>query len=124
MGSVRTGMPRSRQAVTTCWRSVPGADGMAMITSSGLHVVEHARQVGGRAEHLVAGDAHALLARVVVDEADRRAAQAGVAAQLEGHLLAAVAGADDQHLASPRARGCGPRSGSLDESAHREARAA
>ena len=28
-------MPRSRQAVTTCWRSVPDADGMAMITSSG-----------------------------------------------------------------------------------------
>ena len=35
VGSVRTGMPRSRQAVTTFWRMVPGADGIAMITSVG-----------------------------------------------------------------------------------------
>ena len=42
----------------------------------GLDAVEDARQVGGLAEHLDAGDAHALLARVVVHEADRRAAQA------------------------------------------------
>ena len=36
VGSVRTGMPRSRQAVTTFWRSMPGAEGIAMMTSSGL----------------------------------------------------------------------------------------
>ena len=63
-----------------------------------LHAVED-RAAGCRgAEHLDARDAHALLARVVVDEADRRAPQPGVAAQLERHLLAAVAGAHDQHL--------------------------
>ena len=73
VGSVRTGMARSRQAVTTFWRSMPGAEGIAMITSSGFDVVEHARQLVGGAEHLVAGHAHALLARVVVHEADRRA---------------------------------------------------
>ena len=85
----------------------------------GLDVVEHARELVGRAEHLVAGHAHALLARVVVHEAHRRRAQARVAAQLEGHLLAAVAGAHDQHLArgaleeraraaaAPRARATG-----------------
>ena len=48
----------------------------------GLDRVEHARQLVGRAEHLVPGHAHALLARVVVHEPDRRRAQAGVAAQL------------------------------------------
>ena len=35
VGSVRTGIARSRQADTTFWRTSPGADGMAMITSSG-----------------------------------------------------------------------------------------
>ena len=76
VGSVRTGMPRSRHAVTTCWRSVPGADGIAMITSSGSTPSRTRGSSRGRAEHLEARDAHALLARVVVDEADRRAARA------------------------------------------------
>ena len=35
VGSVRTGMPRSRQQRTTFARSVPGADGIAIVTSSG-----------------------------------------------------------------------------------------
>ena len=35
VGSVRTAMPRSRQAETTRARSVPGAEGMAMMTSPG-----------------------------------------------------------------------------------------
>ena len=35
VGIVRTGTPRSRQAATTGARTVPGADGIAMITSSG-----------------------------------------------------------------------------------------
>ena len=55
--------------------------------------------------------AHALLARVVVDEADGGRAQARVAAELEGHLLAAVAGTDDQHLVG----------GALDDRAARRA---
>ena len=107
VGSVRTGMSRSRQAVTTLWRSVPGADGIAMITSSGSASSRTRGSSSVVPSTLQAGHAHALLARVVVDEADRRRAQAGVAAQLEGHLLAAVAGAHDQHLARPRARAAG-----------------
>jgi hypothetical protein len=82
---VRTGIWRSRHAVTTRWRSVPA--------------VEDARQLCGRAEHLQAADAHALLARVVVDEADRDAPQPGIAAKLRDDRLAARATADDQHLA-------------------------
>ncbi len=35
VGVVRTGMPRSRHAATTRARSVPGAEGIAMTTSSG-----------------------------------------------------------------------------------------
>ena len=35
VGSVRTGMSRSRHAATTLARSTPGAEGIAMITSSG-----------------------------------------------------------------------------------------
>ena len=61
-----------------------------------------------------------LLARVVVDEADHGAGELGVAAQLERHLLAAVAGAHDQHL------GVGPlhqrlAQRALDGRAHEEA---
>jgi hypothetical protein len=35
VGSVRTGIPRWRAARTTRARSVPGADGMAIVISSG-----------------------------------------------------------------------------------------
>src|SRR2546423_1793672 len=69
-----------------------------------LGAVEDARQLVGRALDLEAGDADALLARVVVDEPDRHAAELGVAPQLRGHQLAAVAGSDDQHLARVLAR--------------------
>ena len=73
--------------------------------------------------HPVARHEHALLARVVVHEADHGARQLGVAAQLEGHLLAAVAGADDQHLvAGPLYERASQRA--LDGGAHEEACAA
>ena len=71
----------------------------------------------------MAGHQHALLARVVVHEADHRAGQLRVAAQLQRHLLAAVAGADDQHLgvgALDQRLAQRP----LDHGAHQEARAA
>ena len=42
MGSVWTGISRSRHAATTLPRRTPGADGMAMITSSGFGLVEDA----------------------------------------------------------------------------------
>ena len=122
VGSVRTGMSRSRQAVTTFWRSDARRRGDGDDHLVGLGVVEDPRQVVGRAVHAVAGHEHALLARVVVDEADHGARELGVAAQLERHLLAAVAGADDQHL------GVGalderPAQRALDRRAHEEARA-
>ena len=44
----------------------------------GLGLVEDARQLVGRAEHLHAVDAHALLERVVVDEADRAQPSCGL----------------------------------------------
>ena len=74
----------------------------------GLDVVEHPAQLAGRAQHLdPAVDRRALLARVVVDEADRPVAELGVAHDLAQQQAAAVAGADDQHrarvLAHPRA---------------------
>ena len=65
----------------------------------GAHAVEDPGQLRRGAQDLVAGHAHALLARVVVHEAHRCASQAGIAAQLERHLLATVARAHDQHLA-------------------------
>ena len=49
VGSVRTGMPRSRAARTTRARSVPGADGIAIGDLVGLGLVEDARELVGRA---------------------------------------------------------------------------
>ena len=97
MGSVRTGIDRLRHAVTTFWRSTPGADGIAMTTSSGS-TSSSTRGSSSWSRAPLAGHAHALLARVVVDEADRALAELGVAAQLGGHQLAAVARTDDQYL--------------------------
>ena len=56
---------------TTRARSVPGADGIAIVTSSGSASSRIRAEVVGRAEHAHAVDALAALARVVVDEADR-----------------------------------------------------
>ena len=67
-----------------------------------LGPVEHARELRGQALHLDAAEPDPLLARVVVDESDRHA-ELRVAAELGGHELAAIAGADDQDLARPAA---------------------
>ena len=67
-----------------------------------LVVPQQVLQVVGRAEHLHAVDAVAALARIVVDEADRRVVQLVVALQLAHHQLPGVAGADDQHLLAVR----------------------
>jgi hypothetical protein len=90
----------------------------------GLGAVEDPRQVVGRALHLQAVDAHALLARVVVDEADRHAAELGVAAQLGRHQLAAVARAHDQDLARALARDRAAERAPLGDRADDEADAA
>ncbi len=63
-----------------------------------LVVAQEVLEVVGRAEHLDAVDAVASLARVVVDEADRRVVQLAVALQLADHQLPGISGADDQHL--------------------------
>ena len=66
----------------------------------GLDVVEHVAELLGGAEHVEAAvDAHALLARVVVDEPDGPHAEVGVAQDLPQQQPAAVARADDQHRA-------------------------
>ena len=61
------------------------------------------------------------LARIVVDEADRRVAELGVLQHLAGDHLPALAGADDQDLAAARQAVAAQRL--LDDRAHREARA-
>ena len=53
----------------------PAPEGMAMITSSGRLSARSRGSSVGRAEHPDAVQAHVLLARVVVDEADRRVAE-------------------------------------------------
>ena len=68
----------------------------------GPAVAEQLRQLGGRAEHADPVQAQVLLARVVVDEADRRVAEARVAQHLADHELRRVAGADDEHLLAAR----------------------
>ena len=66
----------------------------------GRDVVEHAPQLLRAAQHLQpAVDPRVLLARVVVDEADRAEAEVGVAQDLAQQQPAAVAGAHDQHRA-------------------------
>ncbi len=86
----------------------------------GLVVAQEVREVVGGAEHLHAVDAVAALARVVVDEADRRVVQLPVALHLAHHQLAGVARADDQHLL---AVGDEPGGRPLDQRAREQPRA-
>ena len=70
----------------------------------GAQAVEDGADLVGRPEHLEALGAHAALARVVVEEADRAGAEVRVELQLADHHLAAGAGADHEHLAARRRR--------------------
>src|SRR5829696_3079092 len=89
VGIVRTGTPRSRQAATTRARRARGA-GDAALNIVARAVFAHAAELLGRAEHPQAAiDPRALLARVVVDEADRLVAQLGVAQDLAQQQAAA-----------------------------------
>ena len=65
-------------------------------------LAEQAREVGGRAEHANALDAQVPLARVVVDDPDRRRAEDRFLLQLADDELARVAGADDHDLLAVR----------------------
>ena len=97
-------MPRSRHARTTVARTMPGADGIAIVTSSGSTSSRIAAEVARRAEHLDAVDAQPPLERVVVDEADGLEAELGVAQDLAQDEAPAVAGADDEQAARAGAR--------------------
>ena len=93
---------------TTRPRSSPGAEGIAMTTSSGWNSSRISADLVGGAEHLDAVQPHAALARVVVEEADRAGAEVRVELQLAHDHLAARAGADDQHAAARRRRRAAP----------------
>ena len=111
VGSVRTGMPRARQAETTRGAQRAGRRRDRDRDLVGLGLVEDPRQLVGAAQDADALDAHAVLGRVVVDEADRVEAEVRVAQDLAQDEAAAVAGADDQHAAGVRRGRLKPRSG-------------
>jgi hypothetical protein len=83
-------------------------------------VAQDVRQVVGRAEHAHAEQAHSALARVIVDEPDRRRGDDLRALELLHDQPAGIAGADDQHL--PAARD-DPALGPLDHGSREQARA-
>ncbi len=68
----------------------------------GSPVAEDVRQLVARAEHADPVQAQVLLARVVVDQADRRVAEVGRAQDLLQHQLGGVARTDDDHLLAAR----------------------
>ena len=61
-------------------------------------VADQLRQVGRRAEHADPVQAQVALARIVVDDPDRRVAEARVPQHLLDHELRGVAGPDDDRL--------------------------
>ena len=115
-----TGIPSARAVSTILRRSSPGADGIAISTSSGRWSRISRAELVGRAEHPDAVDAEVALARVVVDEADRRVGEPRVALHLADDELAGVAGADDEHLLAARDD---PAFGALDQRAREQPRA-
>ena len=96
-------MSRSRQAATTLARSTPGADGIAITTSSGPSRSRISVDLPGRAKDLHAGCGHVALAGVVVDEADRPDPEVGIQLELANDHLAAGARPDDEHATRPGA---------------------
>ena len=123
VGSVRTGMPRSRQQRTTFARSDARRRGDRDRDLVGLDLVEDPAELARRAEHAHAVDPQAALERVVVDEADGLEAELGVAQDLAQDEPAAVAGADDQQAARVLARAKAAQRALVDR-ARDEARAA
>ena len=93
-------MPRSRHAFTTRARRVPGADGIAIVTSSGSASSRIRGSASVDPSTCTPSMRSRVLQRVVVDEADRAQAQSRVARDLAQDEPAAVAGADDEDAAS------------------------
>ena len=78
------------------------------------------RQLRGRPEHANAVETEVLLARIVVDQADRRVAEAGRALHLADDELGGVARTDDDHFLA--ARDEPGRVGPLDQAARDQPR--
>ena len=118
-------MPRSRQAVTTFWRSDARRRRDRDDHLVGLGVVEDARRAR-RWCRAPSGPpiAHALLARVVVDEADRDAAAARGCGAARRPPSWPPLPAPTISTSRALAARCAPRERALDQRAHEEARAA
>jgi hypothetical protein len=84
-------------------------------------VAEDVRQLLGRPEHADAVEPEVLLARIVVDHADRRVPERTRLLHLADDELARVARADDDHFLA--ARGEARCTGSLEDRARKQARA-
>ena len=86
-----------------------------------LVVPEDVRQLVGRPEHADTVEPEVLLARIVVDDSDRRVAERARLLHLADHELSRVPGADDHDLlaAGDEARGAG----SLEDRPSQQARA-
>ena len=105
VGSVRTGMPRRRPSRTTRARSVPGADGIAIVISSGSassrmrarsSVVPSTRTPSTRMPRLSGSSS---------TKPTGSRSSCGLRMISRSDEPAAVAGADDQHAAGSGARG-------------------
>ena len=83
-------------------------------------VAEQLGELGGRAEHANAVQAQVLLARVVVDQTDRRVAERRILQHLAQDQLRGVAGADEHDLLAARDESAGRRP--LDQGACEQAR--
>ena len=121
VGSVRTGMSRSRHAVTTLSRSSPGRRGDGDDHLVRLGVVQDPRQVVGGPVHAIARTRACRCLRGSSSMKPITALESsGLRRSSQRHLLAAVAGAHDQDL------GLGPLNErlaqrALDRRAHQEA---
>ena len=110
----------TRATSTIRSRASPEADGIAIRSSSG----RRSRRSSGRSAvvpmHADPVQAKVLLARVVVDEADRRVAERRVSEHLAQDQLGGVSGADDEDLLAARDDRPGGRP--LDDRPREEAR--
>ena len=125
VGVVRTGIPRSRQAVTTRARSVPGADGIAITTSSG----STSSRTRARSSLEVVPSTFSPYSSFIPclrgsssTNPTGRSRSCGVAHELADDQPAAVAAADDQDVAGALAdpEAAHP---ALDDQVHEEPRA-
>ena len=67
-----------------------------------MTLAKEPRQLVGRPQHAHSVQAQVLLARVVVDETDRRVSERRVAQHLAQHQLRGITGSDDHHLTATR----------------------